>query len=264
MFERTNENEFIIAHATDLSAEGGIAFRHSVALALQKQAPLVTLHVNPASGERPMPEPSDLGWDIGGLSHHKVTHECCDDPVETLLDALHKIEPNLLIVGAHKKTTFERLTRGSTSEAIATNQVCPTLFLPIGEQGLIDDDGQMTFSCVMVAVGDKESGTKAFDALKQLVPAEREINVVLFHSGERGFIEDFANQLEAPEAWQIRTETRDGDFEAELENACSDLDVDLIVMATRRTDGIMDLFRGTHTQRILREHFCPMLATHID
>ncbi len=263
MFQRTNKDEFIIAHATDLSAEGGIAFRHSVALALQKKAPLVTLHVNPATGERPMPDAADLGWNVVGLNHHKVTHECCDDPVETLLDALHQIEPNLLIVGAHKKTTFERLTKGSTSEALATNNVCPTLFLPIGEQGLIDDEGHMTFSCVMVAVGDAESGEKAFDELKKLVPADREINVVLFHSGERGFIDDFASRLDVPEAWQIRTETRDGDFEAELEKACADLDVDLIVMATRRTNGIMDLFRGTHTQRILREHFCPMLATHI-
>ena len=48
-------------------------------------------------------------------------------------------------------------------------------------------------------------------------------------------------------------------IDAILETARTE-DADLIVMATDGRDGFLDAFRGSHSERVLRQAPCPLLA----
>ncbi|MGM0559347.1 MAG: universal stress protein, partial [Myxococcota bacterium] len=137
------DEELRIVHATDLHPDGGIAFAHSVALASRGDGSLFSLHANPADQEavRRMPEASELieEWkskggknELAPAEFHKVSHSCCDDPVDTLLDAMNDILPNLLIVGKHPVEGMFKFLHTSVSESLALNAHIPALFLPIG------------------------------------------------------------------------------------------------------------------------------------
>ena len=57
---------------------------------------------------------------------------------------------------------------------------------------------------------------------------------------------------------------RSGDVVEEITRAAQEADVDLIVMATRGRDGILDAMRGSVTERVLRDARSPVLAVPAD
>jgi nucleotide-binding universal stress UspA family protein len=55
-----------------------------------------------------------------------------------------------------------------------------------------------------------------------------------------------------------------GALETAIEKAASDLDVSLVVMATRGHDGLKDALLGSNTERVLRAAGRPMLIVPLD
>lgn len=263
-----------IAHATDLDPEGGIAFRHSVALARDTGAALYSMHANPVSDEdgRKIPDANELirkwhwkagdGIDAPSIDFYKMLHSCCEDPVDTLLDAMREVEPDLLVVGKHRSDGVFQLLRDSVAEALALNTNIPTLFLPIGGTGFVDEQtGRVGLGRVLVPVQDEATLLQALDCMHELFgrletpPAE----IVLLHVGD----DDTLDSLVVPEsddatAW--RWIQRDGDLAEAIVDCVSDCTVDLIVMGTRGHDSIGDVFRGSRTERVIRRAPCPVLS----
>ena len=258
--------QFKIFHATDLHPDGGTAFEHSVALARASGAKLFTVHARTRfndEAQRPMPNAEELlaRWSSDvEVDYTPIEHDCCDDPVDTLLDAMRRVLPDLLVLGTHQRTAIGRLLHESVSHALAVNSEVPTLFLPIGQPGFLGAAGEVTIRRVLVPVGDDEDFAVAIPAAAQL--AERiglsELDFHVLHVGDPGVL---ANQF-APEhtGWNWRFVDAQGDLTSALQRYAEDEAIDLVVMATRGQNGILDVLRGTHTPQMLQRTNCPRLV----
>ena len=264
-------NTPVIAHATDLHPDGGVAFVHSVALARDMSAQLYTIHAGPlVANHRPMPDAdatmmrwaSATGQEAGQrVKHHKVSQVCCEDAVESLLSSLKEIKPDLLVVGTHQQKGLRRLFKGSVSEALAENLQLPTLFLPIGKEGFVDaQTGHMELRHVLIPAARESDALTAVAALMWLIEAMElsRLTVTLLHVG----VEPVLSELRLPEREGLvwRRERRHGELTPTLLNAASELDAQLIVMPTRGQDGLMDILMGSHTEQLIRESALPVLS----
>jgi nucleotide-binding universal stress UspA family protein len=255
--------DFVIAHATDLRPEGGVAFAHSVALARDAGARLISLHANPKADGRPMPDAAPLleRWapDAPAIEHHKITHECCDEPVDTLLDALRRVDADLLVVGTQQWTGLGRALHESVAEAVAGQGKVPTLVLPIGKSGFVDDDGRLNLKRVLLPIGDQQEAETAFKAITCLFDrlGLSDLDIHLLRVGD-----DALDTIQPPRRTGIRwhKERRDGNVIDQIMRTCVELRCDLVVMASRGQDGFLDLFRGSQTQRLIRSIDRALLA----
>ncbi len=265
---------FTIAHATDLDPKGGVAFRHSVALARDTRGVLYSMHANPVSTDvgRKIPDANEMlrqwhwasgnGSESPSIEFHKMLHSCCDDPVDTLLDAMRQIDPDLLVVGKQQSGGVFELLRDSVSEALALNTNIPTLFLPIGSSGFVDEEtGALHLERILVPVQDEATFLQSFEKVGELL--ERMGNppteVVLLHVGD----DDVLDSLVVPEAGGKTTWKRvhsQGELAEAILNCVDSCTVDLIVMGTRGHDSIGDVFRGSRTERVVRRAPCPVLS----
>ncbi|QDG53535.1 universal stress protein [Persicimonas caeni] len=274
METQASKKSFTIAHATDLDPNGGVAFRHSVALARDTDSVLYSLHANPVSREdgRKMPDANEMlrqwhwnggnGSDAPTVEFHKMLHECCDDAVDTLLDAMRRIEPDLLVVGKHQSGGFFEIMHDSVSEALALNTNIPTLFLPLESPGFVDEEsGAMKLERILVPVQDEATFLQSFEKVGELL--ERMGNpaceVVLLHVGD----DDVLDSMVVPETddkttWKMVE--GEGDLAEAIFDCVENCTVDLIVMGTRGHDSIGDVFRGSRTQRVVRRSPCPVLS----
>lgn len=256
---------FTIAHATDLLPEGGVAFMHGVALARATQGTLVSVHAHvPGKAVRPMPTAVDLlaRWRSDDPVDHKVMeHTCCDDPVDTLLDALRRVDPDLLVVGTSRPTGVNRVFRGSVSESLALNAHLPTLFVPMGETGFVDPvDGTLTLRHALVPARTQRDASLGAAMLEELVERAglTDVQAVLLHVGD----DDVAESLMAPEsdavAWSV--EQRTGNVVDAIIACADEHHVDLLVMSTDGHNSLLDALRGSHTERVVRAAHCAVLA----
>lgn len=268
MTDERQEDVLTIAHATDLDPDGGVAFRHSVALAHKMGAALYSMHANPASQEvsRQMPDANEQlrqwhGEEAGEIEFYKMLHTCCDDPVDTLLDAMGQVEPDLLIVGKHQSEGFFQLLRDSVSEALALNTRVPTLFLPIGQKGFVrEDTGAVELERILVPVRDAEAFAETIGVAGELIEqmAAENAEIVLLHVGE----DKALDELLTPEsdALRWRRVQRAGVLADEIVKCVDELDIDLIVMATEGHNSLGDVLSGSRTQRVARRTSCPLLS----
>jgi nucleotide-binding universal stress UspA family protein len=269
----SNPKPLTIAHATDLDPEGGIAFRHSVALARDTGAVLYSMHANPASSDssREILDANQMlrewNWHVGegvqepAIEFYKMLHSCCEDPVDTLLDAMREVEPDLLIVGKHPRAGFE-LLRDSVAESVALNTEIPTLFLPIGGRGFVDqDNGVLTLDRILIPVQDEETMLQAFESVRTLLErlGRCEAEIILLHVGDDEVLDDLVvPETEGGPSW--RRLQRSGDLAEAIVDTVEEEGVDLIVMGTRGHDSLADMFRGSRTEQLIRRAPCPVLS----
>lgn len=260
----TEKKGFLIAHLTDLRPDGGVAFAHSVAIAQVSGAELVSLNAGTGGEQRPMPDGGNQlkAWTDAApkFTHKVVIHTCCDDPVDTLLDGLRPMKPDLIIAGTHQWTGLTRAFRGSVTETVAAHGVAPTLVLPIGEPGFIDEaTGEFRLKKILIPVGDSEEIETAIAAITDLLLRLEIEDIDLYLLRVEGEVPADLLTQEGPN-WRWHTLERSGDLIDSIIHTCEEVHCDLVVMASRGKDGFLDLFRGTHTQQVMRKVSRPLLA----
>jgi nucleotide-binding universal stress UspA family protein len=62
------------------------------------------------------------------------------------------------------------------------------------------------------------------------------------------------------EGWDWKKEVRSGEVIETIVNTASELDADLILMATDGRNGFLDGLRGSHSERVLRQCSAPLLT----
>ena len=69
-------------------------------------------------------------------------------------------------------------------------------------------------------------------------------------------------ELACPEVagWRWNQMTKSGEVIEGINQAARETDADLIVMTTDGRNGFLDALRGSHSERVLRESRCPVLA----
>jgi nucleotide-binding universal stress UspA family protein len=252
----------LIAHTTDLSGNDDTAFEHAVALAARGGCRLASIHacVGPAP-ERELPQTRPLlaRWDVVlDIAHERILHQCCDDPTDTLLDALRRLKPDLIVAATHARTGLDRLLAGSVAEGVARNVPSPTLLLPLDGARLVDAaTGHIRLERILIPAGDTDEAEQALAASAMLV--ERACadgaEIVLLH------VEDGRPPPDprVPAGLRlIRRSAREPLPAAILETADA-FDVSALCMVTRGHDELSDVLRGSHTERVLHQCRRPML-----
>ncbi len=228
-----------IAHTTDLTGADLAAFHHAAALAAASGAPLVTIHGNAVAADAArLPDAAPLAARWGrAIAHQRICHQCCDDVTDTVVDAVRRVAPQLVVAGTHARHGLAALFAGSVAEAVARNVAVPTLIVPNHVRGFVDvQTGALDLRRVVVPAGnadEAERGLAAARAFVALAGAHAEIEVLHVASGKI---------VEAILA------------EADAKQAC------LIVMTTHAHDGVGDVLLGSRTEHVIRDAACPVLS----
>jgi nucleotide-binding universal stress UspA family protein len=254
----------VIAHATDLSGDDEAAFLHACALAAASGARLITIHANPAgasAAQLPDAAPFAARWGRP-IEQHRICHECCDDVADTLVDAIQRAAPTLVVAGTHAKHGLAALLGGSVAEAVARNVGVPTLIVPNGSRGFVDvATGAIDLGRVLVpagSAGDVGAGLAAARALAALTGA-RGVGYEVLHVGAGP---DIAIPPDARDV-QLRTRRADHGLVATIVAEACAIEASVIVLPTRGHDGVGDTLLGSVTERVVRDAPCPTLSVPI-
>lgn len=247
----------VIAHTTDLSGADAPAFVHAAALAAACGARLVTVHGNaPAEQATRLPDAAPLAsrW-ARPIAHERRCHECCDDVTDTLLDALRKIGPGLVVTGTHARRGLSAVLHGSVSESLARNLEVPTLVVPNRGKGFVDEaSGALDLHRVLVPAGDAGTaarGLAAARALLTMAGVERAELLVLVVG---------SHELDLPLDADARVLHATGDLDDAILACAREHQACVIVMPTLGHDGVGDVLFGSHTEHVIRAAGCPVLT----
>lgn len=258
-----------IVHPTDLSPQGEVAFHHALALALANKARLDLIHVHdpaePDHFER-FPKVREVlgGWGVlpagatvediaqtTGVTVGKV--EIRDvDAVEGMMRFLGEHRPDLVVMASHGRGAVGRWLAGSISAELMHDSHLPTLLFGPGARGFIDPgNGALRLGRVAVPVDHDPSPAGILRRLEQLL-GNLSPQVDLFHAG------DPAPEVHDGMGGTANVRLVGGTpVEAILAEAAN---ADLLAMPTAGRKGLLDMLRGSTTERVLHDTPCALLA----
>ncbi|MBL8002646.1 MAG: universal stress protein [Flavobacteriales bacterium] len=258
-----------ILHPTDLTTASHAAFVHALRLALAKRAKITLLHASdgdeaPEWGEFPGVRETLHQWGLlPAEAHHRDVAglgiavrkliSSFSDPVEACLSHLAD-HPADLIVLAHGTGR----PVGTVSTPLSRRSGLPTLFLPAGSKGFVEAlTGKVRLARVLLPVASSPSPEGAVAQLAELLSAlEVEAEITVLHVGEG----DVLPSLTLPEGKGLRWVTRTLQGEVIPTLVAASQGHDLVVMPTDGRSGLVEMLRGSHTERVLRSVRCPLLA----
>ncbi len=266
-----------IFHPTDFSEDSQVAFAHALKLAVAYRAELTIMHVDPdVSPEgfedfprvRPtlakwglLPESSTKG-DVTtlGLQIRKV-RALASDAKQAIIHHLTTTPTDLMVLATHQHEGFARWVHHSLAEPVSRHMHVKTLFVPSHIQGFVArDTGNTSLNRLLLPISTTPPAQPAIEAATALVSQlnTSPVTLTLVHAGT----EAEAKTLVLPEKpnWSWNQLFGKGDPVEWILAAGAEFDVDLIVMATKGQDSLLDVLRGSTTERVLRGARCPVLA----
>lgn len=253
-----------IAFATGLREDEGPALFTAAALASATGAKLVTVHASTGGpvGELPRAEDAARRWGAS-IDSEVMLHTCCEDPADTLLDALRRITPELVVVGTHGRSGIAQIFTESVAESVARNVSVPTLFVPLHGKGLANaSSGVIDLHRILVPAGDAVATRVGLDAAAWLARAvgAKKVEVVLLHVDDGRAVPETGD---VPDGLSVVRKTAKGSLDDAIAELSIGFDACAIVMATRGHDGILDSLMGSHTEHVVRRVGCPLLSVPI-
>ena len=258
-----------IAHPTDFSPQGQLAFAHALRLAMLHRCPLDLLHVRDPDGG------SDLGkfpkvrellrrWGavpdtatpadvlpLTGVSVRKVDIRD-DHAVDGLAEYLWEHEVDVVVMATHGRSGIKRWMGGSISDEVMREAQVPALLLGPQARGFVDlASGELTLRRALLPVDALPAPGGAHIALSRLL-AGTGAAIDVIHAGTQ-----LPRVLDAQgESVPVRGVSGDpvGAILAEAQDA------DLIAMPTAGRQGFLDALRGSTTERVIAQADCPVLA----
>jgi nucleotide-binding universal stress UspA family protein len=264
-----------IFHPTDFSPESEAAFVHALAICLFRQGELTILHAGkeylegdewqnfPAvrrTLERwKLLEPGSPAAAVFrklGIRVNKIS--AVGDPLEAALDHLANEPADLIVLATEGREGLPRWVRQSTAEALARWAGIPTLFVPHGARGFVQRSGDLTLRRILVPVAAEPDprAPLVYATRATLLAGGEPVELVALHVGE-AFPEV---ELPAVEGATWRRELRRGEPEDEIVRAAQEQGADLVCMATAGPSGLVEVLRGSTTERILRRLPCCLCA----
>jgi nucleotide-binding universal stress UspA family protein len=272
-----------IVLATDLGAEAPQLFADALGLALRARAELTLLHIEdvarPEASWRMLPTVRELlerwGTLPAGASHEEFerlgVHVRVLDRAPTDGDIaaavarrVAELRPDLVLLGTSARTGFERLARGSVAETAARGVHPATLFVPHHARPIVEaETGTLRLQRVVVPVTSAVPQQPVVDLLHRLLSlvAPGPVAFRLVHVGSAETLPDLS--LPARTDWMWRTDTRSGLVVEEIVAAAHEHEADLVAMATRGHDSLLDTVRGSVTERVLRLSPCAVLSVRV-
>ena len=202
----------------------------------------------PASSQKAV---LDLGIDVAKIIGRGP------DPVEGVLNYLEEHSADIIVLATHHHG-FDWLHK-SVSEPVARKSQAMTLFVPAEGRGFISPaDGSVSLRNILIPVAETPTPGPAIAGAARVV---RQLKVeggtvTLLHVGEE---EPPVATPDVP-GWKWRTSLKQGNVTDVILETARKIEADLIVMSTDGRNGFLDTLRGSHSERVLRQAPCPVLA----
>lgn len=266
-----------IIHPSDFSDDSHTGLVHAIRLTVAVQGELSIMHVDPDVRRedfedfpkvRPILEQwgllpsgskrtqvSELGISI------KKTRTMAKNPTEGILNYLGKHPADLLVMSTNQYEGLARWQHQTVAEPVARRSHASALFVPAHVEGFVaKDSGQAKLRRVLVPVSADSNPQLAIDTTAQLASTLGcdNLTVVVVHVGEDETLQSI--KYPSKEGWLWHTMTCDGNIVDVILGMGADFDVDLIVMTTAKQHSLLDLMRGSLTERVLRGARSPLLA----
>lgn len=264
-----------IAHPTDFSEASTQAFAHALRLALFARCKLCLMHVKGNGSEEAwssFPHVREVlaRWGLMGaeeptakieaklgitVTKVEIAHR---EPALGLFEYIVSHRPDLMVLATHGRQGLSRWLAGSVSEEVARRTHVPALFIGPASRGFVDEaTGDMRLRRVLVPVAQDPSPTQALSVLTSLM-APLEVTPAAYHLLHVGD-EPLELELTARGGEQPSFELAQGPV-IETILAVAHAGADLIAMPTAGHKGILDVLRGSTTERVLRQAPCPVLT----
>ncbi len=195
-----------------------------------------------------------------GISVEKVIFEG-QDPVRAIESYNAHHPADLVVLATEGRTGLPRWLSPSIAEAIARTLQVPALFVPDAARGFVDpNSGAISLERVLIPVDHVPDPTPAIDAVRELLTTLGVTTgrLTVLHVG------DDPSAVPARPAsqtgYQLVGITRRGEPAETIVATARERDSDLVVMATAGRDGVLDVIRGSVSERVLRESPCPVLT----
>lgn len=286
----------------DFSDYSSHSLAHATALARWYGATLTVLHVWPLTPPPPpydelasaallmLPEQREASLTrlralVDALGSPHVAAEARleeGSPVQVIVDVARRTHADLLVLGTHGRSGFDRFVLGSVTEKILHKSPCPVVTVPRTIDGPALE--RVTYARIVCALDDARADNAAF-TFAQSLARESKAELVLLHVveplpeptlAEVGFYEatqeadmlchqwtSALDALAAPaQAAGPRTRTRvvTGKPGAEILRVAADEHADLIVLGVRGR-GAVDLWVfGSTASRVVRHATCPVVT----
>lgn len=259
----------------DLRDDATAAFAVALRIVLNNQGALHIVHASAVSGlphwtALPGLKSLLVKWGVLGpdasvedferlqidVFHRAIT---TNKPVGALAQESSGRPTDLIVMMAHDRTVLERWLQGNVGETMARRARSRTLFVPESANRTIvhPNSGQPHFHKILIPVADV-GGQAAVDAAVALGEAlgSPRAQGILLHIGTV----DSMPSLTLPDSWvwMNRIVAPTAIVPAILDAADHD-HIDLIAMASRGHDSLLDMLRGSTTERVLRGASCPVL-----
>jgi nucleotide-binding universal stress UspA family protein len=291
----------------DLSDHSRGALDHAVAIARWYQAKVTVLHVSPApiaayAAGPVVLEPmvssaadrehllAEVKAFVAAESAPRVVIEtmlCEGNPATEILDQAGSTEADLLVIGTHGRSGFERLLLGSVAEKVLRKANCPVLTVPkrIAD---IAPARQVLYKRILCSVDFSDSSMHALKYATSLAQ-ETDADLVVLHVVAHEFdhaaetavgaydagmsVADFLKTREAElcrrlqeavsqanEFCSVKPVIAHGKPWREILRVAAQRESDVIVMGVQGRGATDLLFFGSTTQQVVRESPCPVLT----
>jgi len=261
-----------VFHPNDLSEASDRAFAHALVVALVRQTRLTIFHAGrnaELEWEKLPPvrrtlerwgllgEGSERSAVLDELSVGVTKAMAGGNPVQACFAEIRKLKPDLVVLATEGRDGLARWLRPSVAERLARRSKTMTLFVPAKGRGFVDPaNGHLALKRILVPVDDPPDPKTAILRATRAAEAigDKPVAITLLRVGA----EPVVPALPESDAWTLQAERVDGDVVDAILAAAQD--ADLIVMPTAGRDGVLDAFRGSHTERVVRAAPCPVLA----
>lgn len=292
----------------DFSDHSRRALDHAVAIARWYEATVTVVHVfspapvaavglGPLGSEPMLVAPVDRGQLLAdtrafaetenapGITIEAVVRE--GNPAAEILEQAAGMTADLLVLGTHGRSGFERLLLGSVTEKVLRKAGCPVLTVPIGLPDAVPS-GPVLYKRILCPVDFSDSSLHALKyAISMAQEADGALTVLHVVAHEFENVDDMASILSAagmtidsfvkqreealrrrlqeaiataPEFCSVESSMTHGRPWREVLRVAAERQSDLIVMGVQGR-GAADLwFFGSTTQHVLREASCPVLT----
>lgn len=268
----------LIIHPTDFEERSAPAFVHALAMALVHQCDLTLLHAGRPKNDDmpwegfPQVRPTLRRWGLLdnlagreevrkqlGVNVRKVLARG-SSAAETILDHVDRLEPDLLVLSSRGDAGPPEWWKSSVSRPVARQSPIPTLVVPSGHEGFVAyADGALTLDRILAPVDrDPDPIFPLQTAASIMRSMTAEATVELLHVGDSGSAPDVPDET-LPRATLTRSFAEGDPAEAIVARA-DEMNADLIVMATKGRQGLMDALRGSVTEQVLSKTLKPVLV----
>ena len=265
-----------VFHPSDFTPASESAFAHALRAALVAKAALTILHVSKNEmaewtefpGVRTMLErwgllpKNSVQADVSKLGIIvKKVQTVHDDPVESVTAYLDRHNTDLIVLATEQSKGKVQWLSKSVAIPISQKSRQMTLFVPKGVDGFVSlKDGSISLSSLLIPVTSVPHAQPAIQAAVRMVHrlnAPKGVFTVL-HVGDQESMPDV--RLPDLPGWRWDTVARSGEVIDVIHETALEIKAELIVLTTEGRNGFLDALRGSHSERILRESPCPLLA----